>query len=199
MTFIEATSRQDETTYRQRWSHYFALLFGAVALFVGVNLRDSALSASKLYTNSQAGIRAEYPENWLIDEDGDYVFRVRDMAEVGYKTSIQVSARPVSSATTSRNLVDILTLSRAQTLASYVVFETRPYLLPNEDPATAVTYSYVASETDPFLQSIPVVVEGMDILTISRGQAIIITFVSDSRTYDQNLLHFQQFLANLEF
>jgi hypothetical protein len=199
VTFIETTSRRDESSYRQRWSHYFALLFSAVAVFVGVNLRDSALSATKVYTNSQAGIRAEYPENWLIDEQGDYIFRVRDMVQAGFKTTIQVAARPVSSATTARNLVDVLTLNRAQTLASYVVFETKPYVLPNEVQATAITYSYVAREEDPFLQSIPVVVEGMDILAISRGQAIIITFISDSRTYDQNFSRFQQFLASLEF
>lgn len=199
MGVIEITTAHNELSYRQRWSHYFALLFGAVALFIGINLRDSALNATSVYTNSQAGIRAEYPQNWLIDEGGDYIFRVRDVAEVGFKTTIQVAARPISAATTERNLVDALTLSRSQTLASYVAFGTRAFLLPNEIQATAVTYTYVASESNPFLESIPVVVEGIDILAISRGQAIIITFLSDSRTYDANYSRFEQFLSSLEF
>lgn len=199
MSVFEGLNVPDELSYRQRWSHYFALLFGALAVFIGVNLRDSALYATKVYTNSQAGIRAEYPDNWLIDEGGNYVFRVRDVAQVGFKTTIQVAARPISSATTERNLVDALTLSRSQTLASYAAFGTRPYLLPNEVQATAVTYTYVASESNPFLESIPVVVEGLDILAISRGQAIIITFLSDSRTYTANYSRFAQFLVSLEF
>ncbi len=199
MTVIEITTARDELSYRQRWGHYFVLLFGALALFIGINLRDSALNATKVYTNSQAGIRAEYPENWLIDEGGSYIFRVRDVSQVGFKTTIQVAARPISSVTTERNLVDALTLSRSQTLASYTAFSTRPFLLPNEVQATAVTYTYVASESNPFLESIPVVIEGLDILAISRGQAIIITFLSDSRTYDTNYPRFEQFLASLEF
>ncbi|MBI5669921.1 MAG: hypothetical protein HZC41_18155 [Chloroflexi bacterium] len=199
MSFIETLSQRDILSYRQRWSHYFALLFGAAALFIGVNLRDSALNATVLYTNSEAGIRAEYPDKWLIDQSGDYIFRVRDVAQVGFKTTIQVAARPVSPVTTARNLVDALTLNRAQTLASYTVFEIRPIVLPNEVEATTVTYTYVASETNPFLETVPVVVEGMDILALSRGQAIIITFLSDSRTYRQNYPRFQQFLSSLEF
>lgn len=199
MSFIETLSGRDELSYRQRWSHYFALLFGVAALFIGVNLRDSALNATVVYTNSQAGIRAEYPDKWLIDQSGDYIFRVRDVAEAGFKTTIQVAARPVSATTSARNLIDALSLDRAQTLASYTVFEIRPFLLPNEVEATAVTYTYVASESNPFLESVPFVVEGMDILAISRGQAIIITFLSDSRTYERNYPRFQQFLNSLEF
>ncbi|HEX2905305.1 MAG TPA: hypothetical protein VHO69_00485 [Phototrophicaceae bacterium] len=199
MAVIETTRRQDELSYRQRWSHYFALLFGALGLFIGVNLRDSALNAALVYTNREAGVRAEYPENWLIDETGDYIFRVRDFTQVGFKTTIQVAARPVSAVTSARNLVEALTLNRSQTLSSYTVFRIEPFTLPDEVSATAVVYTYVATETNPFLESLPVVVEGLDLVTISRGQAIIITFLSDSRTYEENYPRFQQFLTSLEF
>lgn len=199
MAVVEITSQRDELSLRQRWSDYIALLFGLFSLFIGMNLRDGALNATVVYNNSQAGIRAEYPENWLIDEQGNYIFRVRDVTQIGFKTTIQVAARPVSAITSTRNLIDALTLSRSQTLSSYTVFAIEPYVLPDEIEATAVTYTFVAAESDPFLQSIPVVVEGLDILTISRGQAIIITFLSDARTYDQNYPRFQQFLSSLEF
>jgi hypothetical protein len=199
MAVVEITSQRDELSLRQRWSDYIALLFGLFSLFIGMNLRDVALNATVVYSNSQAGIRAEYPENWLIDEQGNYIFRVRDVTQIGFKTTIQVAARPVSAITSTRNLIDALTLSRSQTLSSYTVFAIEPYVLPDEIEATAVTYTFVAAESDPFLQSIPVVVEGLDILTISRGQAIIITFLSDARTYDQNYPRFQQFLSSLEF
>lgn len=199
MAVVEITSQRNELSLRQRWSDYIALFLGLFSLFIGMNLRDGALNATVVYSNNQAGIRAEYPENWLIDEQGNYIFRVRDVTQVGFKTTIQVAARPVSAITSTRNLIDALTLSRSQTLSSYTVFAIEPYVLPDEIEATAVTYTFVAAESDPFLQSIPVVVEGLDILTISRGQAIIITFLSDARTYDQNYPRFQQFLSSLEF
>ena len=42
------------------------------------------------YVNSEVGIRALYPQHWLIDTSGDYVFRVRDLSQLGFKTTIQV-------------------------------------------------------------------------------------------------------------
>lgn len=200
MAFIEIGARREELSQRQRWSHYFALIFGAAAFVIGINLRDSTLNASTLYTNSQAGITAEYPANWLIDSSpGNYVFRVRDPSQIGFKTTFQVMVSPVSPSATARNVLDALSLNRAPTLAAYNVLAVEPFVLPDETAATAMTYTFVATEANPFLESVPVVVEGLDILTIKRGQAIVISFLSDSRTYEQNYAIFERFLQNLKF
>ena len=200
MAIFEIAGAREEQTQRQRWSNYFALIFGAIGLVIGINLRDSVLSATTLYTNTQAGITAEYPQNWLIDESPpNYVFRVRDPAEPGFMTTFQVSVRPVSEATTTRNILDALSMNRAPTLAAYVVLSTEPFALPDETQATAMAYAYVAAEANPFLESVPIVVQGLDILTIRRGQAVIVTFLSDSRRYQENYTLFQQFLRNLRF
>jgi hypothetical protein len=88
-------------------------------------------------------------------------------------------------------------MNRAPTLAAYTVLSTELFILPDETEATAMTYTFVATEANPFLESIPVVVEGLDILTIKRGQAIVISFLSDSRSYQSNYTLFEQFLHNL--
>ncbi len=200
MAVIEFGSVPDELTQRQRWSHYFALIFGAIAFVIGVNLRDSILNATTLYTNSQAGITAEYPQNWLIDESPpEYIFRVRDPSQTGFKTTYQVAVSPVSGSTSARNLLDALSMNRAPTLDGYRILSREPFTLPDESTATAMSYTFVATETNPFLESIPVVVEGLDILTITRGQAIVITFLSDAANYEQNYAQFEQFLRNLRF
>jgi hypothetical protein len=199
MTLIEITEQQDSLSFQQRWSHYLVVILGIVGLIIGVNLRDSTLNATTIYTNSQAGIQAAYPQNWLLDEGGDYIFRVRDEAHIGFKTTMQVAARPVSANTSMRNVLDALTLSRSQTLAFYSVLSEEPYTLPDESSATAMSYTYVSGDPNPFLQSVPVVVEGFDILTIKRGQAVVITFLSEAPAYEENLPLFNQFLSNLEF
>jgi hypothetical protein len=202
VTVIEITPAGEpaELTFRQRWNHYLALIFAAVGLFIGVNLRDSILNATTLYVNTQAGITAQYPQNWLIDTEGNYIFRVRDISQVGFKTTIQITVQPVSASTSNRNIFDALTLSRAPVLAAYRVLSIDDTLtLPDETPATSMTYTFAATESDPFLESVPVIVQGQDILTIKRGQAIIITFLSDSTTYESNYPFFQQFLNSLEF
>lgn len=199
MTIIEIGRRSDELTQRQRWSHYFVFIYALFALFIGFNLRSATLDATVLYSNSQVGIRALYPQRWLIDTSEDYVFRVRDVTQLGFKTTIQVEVQPVTINTSARNLLDTLTLNRMQTLSRYSVISNVPYLLPNEQEATAMRYVYVEGTDNPFLESVPTVVEGMDILAIRRGQAIIITFLSDSRTFEANLPTFERFLDDLEF
>ncbi|MBC7811361.1 MAG: hypothetical protein H7175_09445 [Burkholderiales bacterium] len=61
MSVIEIYDRQNMLNRRQRWSTYLAIIFGVVAIFIGLNLRDSKLYATTLYTNTRAGINARYP------------------------------------------------------------------------------------------------------------------------------------------
>lgn len=188
-----------ELTFRQRWSHYLAVIFSVVGVVIGLNLRDAALNATTLYVNSQAGISAAYPANWLIDESGSYVFRVRDVARAGFNTTIQVATRPVSPVTSTRNVLDDLNLNRAQTLAAYEVLAEESFTLPDDVAATAMSYTFVETQDNPFLQGIPVVVQGLDILTLRGGQALIITFLADAADFDQLRPVFEQFISNLEF
>ncbi|NWF71344.1 MAG: hypothetical protein HXY40_19865 [Chloroflexi bacterium] len=183
----------------QRWAHYLTLLFSVLALFVGINLRDSTLNATVAYVNVQAGISASYPRNWLLDQAPDYVFRVRDMTQPGFKTTIQVAVRPVSEDTSVRNVLDALALNRAQTLDGYNIIGVEPYVLPDETRAIRVLSTYVDTEANPFLQGVPVSVEAIDVVAIKGGQAIIITFISDAQLFDINLPIFEQFLLDLEF
>lgn len=200
MTTVEIIRGEGEFSARQRWSHNFALLFAIFALFIGINLRDSTLNATVRYTNTAVGISASYPQNWLIDSVGDYVFRVRNLTDIGFPTTIQVSVRPVSASTTARSIFDALTLNRSQTLAGYSpLVSGLPFTLPDESTAELMNYTYAAADSDPFLESVPIVVRGQDILTIKRGQAIIITLLSDARAYDENYRIFEQFLSSLEF
>ena len=199
MTVIEIVEREEEITQRQRWSHYFVFIYALLAIFIGINLRDGTLYATVPYVNSEVGIRAFYPQRWLIDASEDYIFRVRDITRIGFKTTIQVNVQPVTINTTARNLLDELSLNRANMLSGYRVLSREAYTLPNEQEATQMHYVYVATNDDPFLESIPTVVEGWDILAIRRGQAIIVTFLSDAQTFDANLPVFERFLNELEF
>lgn len=199
MTIVEIIERSERMTQRQRWSHYFVLIYAVAAIFIGLNLRDTTMTATVPYIDREAGIRAYYPQNWLLDTSGDYVFRVRDMSQTGFKTTIQVDVQPVTINTSARNLLDTLNLNRAQSLSAYDVLSNDPYRLPDEQEATAMTYVFVASESNPFLESLPVIVEGLDVIVIQGGQAIIITFLSNVETYEQNFPIFERFLNDLEF
>ncbi len=189
-----------QLTFRQRWNHYLVIITSLLGLFIATNIRDNALYAVTPYVNTTAGIRALYPRNWLIDTSGDYIFRVQDASRVGFKTTIQVSVQAISSNTSTRNIVDALTLNRSQLLAAYRALPANnAFILPDGTQATSVSYTYASIDADPFLDTIPVVVRGIDLLSIKRGQAVIITFLADSNTYANDYRIFERFLNTLEF
>ena len=196
---LEIIGGRDTLTRQQRWSHLLTVILAGIMLFYGWNLRSGWLNATTNYTNVQAGIVAEYPQNWLLDEDGNYVFRVRDMVQLGFKTTIQVAVSPVNENMTERNVLDTLNITRPNLLATYNVLSIETITLPDETPATMMNYTYVDIEPNPFLESVPIVVTGRDILAIKGGQAIIITFRSDALQFDEQLQIFEVFLDNLEF
>lgn len=169
-------------------------------MVIAINLRDTTLYAVSAYTNSTAGITALYPRNWLIDTTGDYIFRVQNTSRIGFKTTIQVSVQAVSANTSTRNIVDALTLNRAQTLAAYRSLPANnSFTLPDGTLGTEVRYTYTAINADPFLETIPTVVRGVDILSIKRGQAVVITFLASSESYEADYVTFARFLDTLEF
>jgi len=200
MSLIEYnTSPEDQLTQRQRWSVYLTFIMLLAGLYIGYTLRESAINQTVVYANVEAGLTALYPTGWLLDEDGDYIFRVRDMTNPGFKTVIQVQTLPVSADIVERNLLDQLTLVRSQFLIDYNVLGYSDFELENENTAIAMNYTFVSRDTNPFLEGISSVVIGLDVLTIQRGQALIITFRADSDIYQQELPIFNRFLDNLNF
>ena len=199
MSFDTGRIRAIQQTPRQRWSILSSYLLIILCLALGANLRDNSLGQSRVYSNVQAGITALYPFRWLLDEGDDYVMRVRDMAQRGYNTVIQVNTLPVGPDTSERNLLDSLTLRRAQTLIDYTVLGYDIYVLPDETAAVSMSYSFVFRDTNPFLQGVSAIVSGIDILTISRGQAVIVSFRADADIFQQELQTLRWFIENLEY
>lgn len=185
---------------RQRWSNIFTIAYAITAVVLALLLKISMQSATVVYADPEVGITVQYPEAWLLDTEGDFVLRVRNMSAGGFKTSIQVQVLPVNIEITERNLIDNLILSRSQTLASFDVLSRESITLgEDERPATAMTFTYVENEPNPFLESLPRVIQGMDVIAVQGGQALIVTFLSDTAEFDANFPAFQRFLDELEF
>jgi hypothetical protein len=199
MQAIEIISESEGLSLRQRWANVFTILVSIFLMLFGLNLRNQVINASVYYASPQAGISANYPQNWLLDTSEEYVFRVRDLSRTGFKTTFQVAVRPVGDDAVERNIADRLTLDRLQTLTDYRVQPLIPYPLPDGSDARAMYYSFTSSDSSPFLQAIPAVVEGLDILAIRGGQAIIISYRADASLFDEELPRFENFLRELRF
>ena len=185
---------------RQLWANLLVLLLGVAGISLSLFLRGQVLGASVRYSNLQAGINVAYPPGWLLEEGGsDHVFRIRDLRAPGFATTLQVALQPVSEESAARNIFDALTLQRAQTLAAYTVTSEEPYTLPDGRTASAMRYSYASTGDNPFLRSVPVIVNGLDVLIIERNQALVITYRAAADSYERELPRLRSFLASLEF
>jgi len=186
-------------TLRQRWATYLTLLIALGLFAFGLSCQASALNRKTFYSDTETGISAFYPSNWLRDRAGDYVFRVRDMARKGFKTTLQVSLIPIGADVQTRNIADRLTLKRAQSLTDYSVLAIQPYVVGSDETGIGVLYTYVARESSPFLEGLPEVIVGYDVIRIARGQAVVATFRAEAGLYEAEFRIFEDFLQSLVF
>jgi hypothetical protein len=197
---VEYIGGSVELNFHQRWASYLTIIVTIVGLAGGFFLRTRTLEATDRFENKEAGIAVQYPTNWLLEENGsDFVLRARDQAAVPFKTTLQISLLTVGSGARLSDIPDLLNITRALTLSTYQPLGIQPITLPNGAQALQMDYAYVASETNPFLQSLPIVVQARDVIVLRSNQALIVTFRSDAQSFNQNQHYFDSFLKALEF
>ena len=192
----------NDPTPTQRWGHILVLMVGMISLLTVLNLKNATLSRKVVYQNLETGITALYPIDWLLDEspnNDEYVFRVQNRHERGYPTTFQIASIPISGNSQERSILDLLTLERSKTLAAYRTLLVEPYQLKEDQPGIRGLFTYVETSENPFTQSIPYVVSGVDIVVNVGGRALVITFISEANRYAENYVLFETFLRDLSF
>ena len=189
-----------ELNFRQRWASYLTIFTAIVALLLGYALRSRNLEATQRFENKQAGISVRYPVNWLLDQGrGTIVVRAQDPAALPFKTTLEISLLPVGPDARTADIPNLLNTSRATTVSTYRTLAITPTTLPNGQQGIQMNYAYVASEDNPFIQTVPIVVQATDVIVLRSNQAIIITYRADAQSFERNQHYFQNFLRSLEF
>lgn len=200
MTVVEYHGESDELTRIQRWGHYLTVIVAVVLVLYGINQRNGRLNATEFFDNPEAGFSLQYPVDWLIDENGeDYIFRVRDMSNDGFKTVLQIDFEIVSDQTSPWNILTARSVSRSLSLALYDTLNIEEITLADDISATQMDYVFAFTEVNPVLESIPTIAIGRDILIIRDNQAIIITYRAEESVFHDNLALFDRFLDSIEF
>lgn len=175
------------------------IIVGLGMFALGMNYRNNALSATVFFEDQINGITAQLPANWLIDTEGPgYVLRVEDAGGGTFNSVIQIGVETVGENAAPRNVVDQINLRLSVELDNYKPLEIRPIQF-GEDDATQITYAFVAVEPNPFVESVPVVVQGVDLVVIRGNQALIFSFRDNRETFETNRSYFDRFLASVEY
>ena len=198
MTEIVDLEGRSGLSFTQRWTSYLALAMAAAVLFVGITLRDASLNATQTLENLEAGVRAQVPRGWLLDtQSSEYVFRAEDPDALPFKTVLQVSVLPVGPDATPNLVLDLLNMQRAPRFSTYREIARTDETLRGE-PAKRMIYAYTQDERNPFQATVPLVVQGVDVVVLRRSQAVIITYREERSTFDEHLYRFENLLRTVE-
>ncbi len=187
-----------DLTRNDRFAELLVVALAVAALILGLSLRQQSANQTWRYENREAGVEASYPAGWLVDERGDYVVRIRDPYARPFKTQYQIRIIPAGGQTSIRNVLDGLTLQRSTDLAAYRVFSV------DEVPVggamlTQMSFAFVDADPNPFIQRLPVVVRGMDVVIRDGDRAIVVTYMAAEDVFEENRAAFERFLASLRY
>jgi len=199
MSYIEIDEAQLGLTRSQTINSVLIVAAAAIMMLFGLLMQNSSASTALPFLDDESGIRALIPANWLITTDSDtFVMQAEDPGAIPFKTLLRVSIVPAGEEATPRNVVDTLTLQRSGRLSTYRVLSIEPTTL-RDDEALEMNYAYVQDEPNPFLNAVPVVVRGRDVVIIRGNQAIVVTYREQSSRFEANEFLFEDFLDTLQF
>lgn len=181
-----------------RYAEILVLVVMLFAILGGLAIKQQSQSITWLFESRQAGISVRYPAGWLVQEGGGHIVTVRDPKARPFKTQFIISSIPTSPQTTTRNILDGVTLQRSNDLAAYRVLSIASTTL-NGSNVAQVEFAYVDADPNPFIQRLPIVVRGVDLVLITSSRAIVVTFMSDSTTFEADRDQFQRFVASLRY
>ncbi|GAB4478456.1 MAG: hypothetical protein Kow00124_22910 [Anaerolineae bacterium] len=187
-----------DITRADRFSSILVVVVAVGAVLLGLFLRQQASNEQWTFVSREAGIEAMYPAGWITARGGGYVARISNPIARPYKTQYIISVVPFSPQSSVRNVLDNLTIQRSNDLSAYRVLSIDEVNLGGA-ALTEMSFAFVDADPNPFIQRLPVVVQGRDVVIVDGNRAIIVTFMSEQSRFEENLPDFQRFLSSLRY
>jgi len=189
-------------TRRDRLADWLVIGVVAVALLLGWGVKTWAVAGTESFTRPEAGLTLNYPSGWLMGSAEDYAFKVRDPNSGPFKTTYQVMAdeldpaRPVSLV----DAVNASSLSRARKLTAFRLLDIETVGEEDQSPSAIWSrYVYVEEKPDPFRESLPAVVLGLDYTAVKGEYLYTFTLVASEANFDEAEEGFRAFVGDAGF
>jgi len=166
-----------------RWVNITVIAVFAVALLLG--WRVKAAAENRAVEVQVEDLKLRYPEGWVRAEvEPPLVLQVQDRMARGFATTLSVQRRPLPP-DLPKPLAAVhqtLNLERARLWNGYRELAEEPVTVDGR-AGTRVTFAYVETNPNPFLQTLPVVMRGEDYLFQQDDQAYVFTLTAAEPNY----------------
>jgi hypothetical protein len=183
---------------RDRWVSWIVIVVFVVALILGWVVKTVA--ENRYVDYSDGTIQVRYPEGWiLLEVESPVIFQAADKP-TGVRTALIIEQRPLatSAARPLSVLLQTLTLERGSSWMAYRVLETQEGVTIAGWTATHVAFSYVETNPNPFMETVPVVMRGADYMIPDGEQVLIFTVVAPESEYDQAQRYLEDFVRSFQ-
>lgn len=194
---------------RARWADWAVVALVAVALALGLVLREAVLSRTVPFAFPGAQVAGRCPANWVRETGDDPLLRASDPLGGEFGAVLELRSRPLAADASPAIVLDALALERAGQVAAYRTISTDQVLLSGQSPAsrqsatrrslaTRRTFTYVQVCCNPYVTRLPVVVRGMDLALRDGDRVIVVTLLADADQFDARYRYLHAFVQSLE-
>ena len=174
----------------------------AVALLLGWVVKMAAEGRTVAYRAGQAGdLPLRYPFGWVrVDVQPPVQLQVEDCWATPFRTALTLERRPLPSnmAQPLSAVQQTLALERGRTWAAYRVLQMENDVSVKGRKGMRVTFAYVETNPNPFLETMPVVVQGEDYPLPVGNQVYIVTLTAAEANYARGQRSLRALLRSLE-
>lgn len=197
------TTQDNETVYELRMlrKDVGVALVTALALFIGWLIGQQILTRTQTFASQDSPFRMEFPYRWIqADTFQDVVVKKENpLTDSTYKTNVTVESRLLDTQNppTLQTLLD-RRVEQRQALSSYHYLSDTDTTVDGEK-GREVQYAYVVQPLDePRRQSLPVVVQGREVIVVTPDRSYYITLAAPADQFPAANAAFDQMLATVK-
>lgn len=182
---------------------YDACVIGlfALALIAGIVLKGWVVGKTTTFTTKDSTLSLRYPAAWASQAIKGKLLSIRDLQSEGtFKATFSVEAMELDPAAVEpvQELVQPFTEDKGQALGSYRILESSDSEVDGLD-AVRISYAYVEEPLEsPFQISLPVVVQGVDVLVIHGSRLYVLTFSAPATSFSQQAETMESILDSVD-
>jgi hypothetical protein len=197
---MQAETRRIPWETRLRYDAVVIGLF-ALALLTGWALKSWAEGTATTFTDLDAGLSLRYPASWVPQAIKGTLLSIRDLQSEGrLKTTFSVAVTELETAAAMpvQEMVKPFAEKKGEELSAYRILEVRDTEVDGVQ-AASISYAYVDEPKEsPFQTSLPVVVQGTDVLVSHGTNLYVFTFAAPTTTFSEEAVILDSILRSVD-